>query len=83
MGTGADILGTAGMTPNLWLSAHPGFLATTKVLAVVAGHVVGIVAAHDRALVLLPEERRVSGQLAMLVLMVCYTTAGLYLLFGS
>lgn len=83
MGTGADLLGTAGMTPDLWLSAHPGFLATTKVLAVVAGHVVGIVAAHDRALVVLPRERRVSGQVAMLVLMICYTTAGLYLLFGT
>ena len=33
--TGADYLGTAGLTPNLWLSAHPTFLATTKVVAVV------------------------------------------------
>jgi len=82
-GTGANLLGTAGWTPNLWLSAHPGFLATTKVLAVVAGHVVGIVAAHDRALAVLPRRREVSGQVAMLVLMICYTTAGLYLLFGT
>ncbi len=83
METGANILGTAGLSPNLWLSAHPTFLATTKVLAVVTGHVVGIVAAHDRALAVLPERRKVSGQIAMLVLMICYTTAGLWLLFGS
>jgi len=83
MGTGANILGTAGYSPNLWLNAHPGFLATTKVLAVVTGHVVGIIAAHDRALVVLPERRKVTGQIAMLVLMICYTTAGLYLLFGT
>jgi len=83
MVTGADYLGTAGLTPNLWLSAHPTFLATTKVVAVVIGHVVGIVAAHDRALTLLPERHRVTGQLAMVAVMVCYTVAGLYLLFGT
>jgi hypothetical protein len=83
MADGANLLGTAGWSANLWLSAHPTFLATTKVLAVVAGHVVGIIAAHDRALAVLPERRKVTGQIAMLVLMICYTTAGLYLLFGS
>ena len=81
--TGADYLGTAGLTPNLWLSAHPTFLATTKVVAVVIGHVVGIVVAHDRALTLLPPRHRVTGQLAMVLVMVCYTVAGLYLLFGT
>jgi hypothetical protein len=71
------------VSPNLWLSFHPGFLATTKVLSVVLGHVVGVVAAHDRALQLLPRRHQVTGQLGMLVVMVCYTTAGLYLLFGT
>jgi len=83
METGANILGTAGYSANLWLSAHPTFLATTKVIAVVTGHVVGIIATHDRALVVLPERRKVTGQIAMLVLMICYTTAGLWLLFGT
>lgn len=80
---GDDYLGTAGLSPNLWLSYHPTFLATVKVLAVVLGHVVGAVAAHDRALTLLPRRHQVTGQLAMLAVMVCYTFAGLYLLFGS
>ena len=34
---------------SYWLSYHPTLLATIKVLAVVLGHVVGVVAAHDRA----------------------------------
>jgi hypothetical protein len=80
---GDDYLGTAGLSPALWLSYHPTFLATVKVLAVVIGHVVGAIAAHDRALSLLPPRHRVTGQLAMLGVMVCYTFAGLYLLFGS
>ena len=80
---GDDYLGTAGLSPALWLSYHPTFLATVKVLAVVIGHVVGAIGAHDRALTLLPPRHRVTGQLAMLAVMVCYTFAGLYLLFGS
>jgi hypothetical protein len=80
---GADLLGTAGMGVSYWLSFHPGLLATAKVLAVVAGHVVGVVAAHDRALRVLPLRHRVTGQVALLAVMVCYTAGGLYLLFGS
>lgn len=64
------------------LSQHPSLLAALKVTFVVAGHVVAVVAAHDRALVLLPKRHRLSGQLAMLVLMVAYTFTGLYLLFS-
>lgn len=80
---GDDYLGTAGLSPVLWLSYHPTVLASIKVVAVVLGHVVGAVAAHDRALTLLPPRHQVTGQLAMLAVMVCYTFAGLYLLFGS
>lgn len=80
---GDDYLGTAGMTPNLWLSLHPTFLAVTKVLGVVLGHIVAVVAAHDRAIRLLPARAHVTGQLGMLVIMVAFTISGLYLLFGS
>jgi hypothetical protein len=64
------------------LSEHPATLAAVKVSCVVVGHVLAVVAAHDRALVLLPREHRLTGQLAMLVLMVAYTFTGLYLLFA-
>lgn len=64
------------------LSTHTSTLAVLKVSFVVAGHVLAVVAAHDRALVLLPRAHRLSGQMGMLVLMVAYTFTGLYLLFS-
>jgi len=45
---GDNYLGTADLSVNRWLSYHPSFLARLKVLAVVAGHVLGVIAAHDR-----------------------------------
>ena len=80
---GQNLLGTANWSVNYWLSYHPSALADIKVLAVVCGHIVGVVAAHDRALELLPKRHQVVGQLGLLVIMVAYTATGLYLLFGS
>lgn len=65
------------------LSLHPSLLATIKVSCVVAGHIAAVVAAHDRALRLLPAGHRVTGQLAMMLVMVGYTFTGPYLLFGG
>lgn len=80
---GDDYLGTADLKVSYWLSSHPTFLAVTKVLAVTLGHVVGVVAAHDRAIRLLPRRHQLTGQLPMLVAMVCFTAGGLYLLFAA
>lgn len=80
---GDDFLGTADLQVSYWLSGHPTFLAVTKVLAVVLGHVVGVVAAHDRALALLPRRHHLTGQLPLLVAMVSFTVGGLYLLFAA
>ena len=65
------------------LSAHPAVLATVKVGCVVLGHMAGVVAAHDAALRLLPKGHQLTGQLAMMLVMVAYTFTGLYLLFGG
>jgi hypothetical protein len=62
---------------------HPTALAVTKVIAVVTGHVLGVIAAHDRAVRLLPKRHALIGQLPMLILMVAYTLTGLFLLFSS
>lgn len=62
---------------------HPTALAVVKVAAVVTGHVCGVIAAHDRAVRLLPRRHAVAGQLPMLLLMVGYTLTGLWLLFSS
>jgi hypothetical protein len=78
----ADYLGTADWTVSYFLSLRPSLLATLKVGFVLGGHVLAVIAAHDRAVRLLPESHRVRGQIAMLVLMVGYTVGGLLLLFS-
>ncbi len=83
LGTGADLFGTAGMGVDYVLSLHPGVLAVTKVAAVVTGHLLGAVSAHDRAVRVLPRGRELVGQVPLLVIMVFYTSAGLYLLLSS
>ncbi len=80
---GDDYLGTADLQVNYWLSSHPTFLAVSKVAAVTLGHVVGVVAAHDRAIKLLPRRHQLTGQLPLLVAMVGFTAGGLYLLFAA
>lgn len=82
-GKGWDILGTAAVEPSYWFSYHPETLATIKVLAVVIGHVVAAIAAHDRALALLPKKDQVTGQLPLLAVMVTFTAGGLMLLFSA
>jgi hypothetical protein len=80
---GQNLLGTADWPVDYWLSYHPTALASIKVIAVVIGHIVGVIAAHDRALEVLPRRHQVVGQLGLLVVMVAYTATGLYLLFGT
>lgn len=65
-----------------FLSEHTSLLAVLKVGFVLAGHVLAVIAAHDKSLDLLPRSHRLTGQLAMLLLMVGYTFLGLYLLFS-
>ena len=65
------------------LSAYPTPLAVVKVLFVVTGHVLAVVAAHDCALRVLPTGNRLTGQLGMLLLMVAITYTGLFLLLTS
>jgi hypothetical protein len=83
LGRGWDLLGTADLRVSYWISEHPTLLAVLKVAAVVTGHVLGVVAAHDRAVRLLPRRHQLTGQLPLLVVMVLYTVTGLYLLFGA
>ncbi len=80
---GSNLLGTAGYATSYWILEHPGLLATVKVLSVVTGHVVGVVASHDRAIKLLPARHQLTGQLPLLAVMVFYTVTGLLLLFSS
>ena len=77
------LLGLGDAQVHYILSQHPSVLATIKVACVVIGHITAVVAAHDKALRMLPPGHQLTGQLAMMVTMVGYTFTGLYLLFGG
>jgi hypothetical protein len=80
---GSDWFGTADMKVNYYFAYHPTLLASLKVLSVVLGHVVGVIAAHDRAIKLLPRRHQLTGQLPLLFAMVAFTIGGLWLLFSA
>ncbi|TWP50941.1 hypothetical protein FKR81_17855 [Lentzea tibetensis] len=63
--------------------AAPVIVATVQVVAVLTGHLVAVVSAHDRTLALLPKQRHLTGQVPLLLLMVGYTAGGLALLFAG
>jgi hypothetical protein len=80
---GSNYLGTADLAPFTWFRYHPTVLANIKVTAVVLGHVLGVIAAHDRAIKILPPRHQLTGQLPLLFAMVAFTVGGLYLLFAA
>ena len=83
LSNGSNIFGTGDWTVSYAISYHPAVLATSKVLFVVLGHVVAVVAAHERAITLLPKKHQLTGQLPLLFAMVAFTIGGLYLLFSA
>jgi hypothetical protein len=80
---GSNWFGTANWKVDYYFAYHPTLLANLKVLSVVLGHVVGVVAAHDRAVKLLPRRHQLTGQLPLLFAMVAFTIGGLWLLFSA
>ena len=83
LGHGANLFGTAGgqidftvLTPNsIWY---------VQVGALILGHVAGLALAHDRALVLYSDtQEAVRSQYWMLVVMVGFTSLGLWLLSAA
>ncbi|MFJ7591401.1 hypothetical protein ACIQZO_29320 [Streptomyces sp. NPDC097617] len=60
----------------------PGGLAALQVIAVVTGHVLGVIAAHDRSVRHFPPAKAVAGQLPLLALMITYTIGGIGLLLN-
>jgi hypothetical protein len=82
-GRGWNPLGLAHLHVAYVLSLHPTVLAVIKVSCVVTGHIVAVIAAHDKALRLLPAGHQLTGQLTMMMVMVSYTFTGLYLLFSA
>jgi hypothetical protein len=82
LGRGWNVFGSAEMGVNSAIFNHPTAIAAIQALAIVGGHVFGIVCAHEKAVALLPPDRAVRGQLPLLLVMIGYTCAGLLLLFS-
>ena len=79
LGLGWDLFGTADHRANFtWLS--PSFVWWTQVTAIVGGHVLGVILAHDRALKVFEGDKAVRSQYAMLTLMVALTMGGMSIL---
>jgi hypothetical protein len=81
-GTGNNLFGTADWKVNFALVSTSA-IALVQVAALVVGHILGVMSAHDRAVRLLPPERSSRGQYPLLVVMVLYTVTGVGLLFGA
>ncbi len=80
---GSNYFGTGNLSIDYFLVYQQALVANLKVAAVVLGHVVGVMAAHDRAIAILPRRHQLTGQLPLLLAMVGFTVGGLYLLFAS
>jgi hypothetical protein len=83
LSNGWNVFGTGLLGVNAGLANHPGAIATVQVSAVVAGHLLGVVSAHDRAVALFARGRALAGQIPLLIVMVAYTVGGLLLLFSA
>ena len=80
LGNGANLLGTASATIDYNLFS-PNVIWIVQVLALLAGHVGGLIIAHDRALITWRVPRQaVRSQYWMLTVMVSFTCLGLWLL---
>ncbi|MGB0872372.1 MAG: fenitrothion hydrolase [Solirubrobacterales bacterium] len=80
LGNGSDIFGTAASSIDYRLVSSQA-IWYVQVLALVAGHVAGLAVAHDKALSVWGKARAaVQSQLWMLVVMVGFTSLGLWLL---
>jgi hypothetical protein len=76
---GWDLFGGASFVPNLTpLTTHEVWYV--QVAALVTGHVLGLVLAHDRSVSIFEGGAALRSQYAMLGLMVLFTVGGLFLL---
>ncbi|TCK26817.1 hypothetical protein EV378_2662 [Pseudonocardia endophytica] len=82
LGTGADLLGLAGTRIDYTLLGPIAIMAV-QLLAIVTGHLVASVAAHDRAVRLYRSEDAVRTQYPMLAAMVALTIGAVGLLFAG
>jgi hypothetical protein len=81
LGRGWNLFGTAGQTVN-FAAVSTSTIAYVQAGGIVAGHVAGVVVAHDRALGIFRRDATRS-QYPLLAAMVVFTVGGLALLLGA
>lgn len=82
LGTGWNLFGMADWEIN-YTAVSTAAIALVQIGSIVIGHVVGVVAAHDRSVEIFPEEHKRRAQYSLLSVMVAYTIAGIALLVGT
>jgi hypothetical protein len=89
-----QLVDPSGAAPPLAAVPAPVLIAAVQVTAILVGHVVGVVAAHDRVLgaaenpttgvpgksQVLTDQRRLADEIPLVLLMILYTMIGIYLL---
>jgi hypothetical protein len=81
-GRGWNLLGTDGMGID-YAFLGTGLIAAVQIGAIVLGHVLGVVAAHDRAAYLFRRRQLRRAQYPMLAAMVAFTAGGIALVTAS
>jgi hypothetical protein len=79
---GWDLLGTSGTRID-YAILSTGFIAGVQIGAIVLGHVLGVVSAHDRAAYLFRRRQLRRAQYPMLAAMVAFTAGGIALVTAS
>ena len=82
LGRGADWFGTADWAID-YRALSSRTIAYVQAGAIVVGHVVAVVVAHDRAVELFDTRAATRSQVPLLAVMVVYTVAGLAILLGT
>ena len=78
---GVDLFGTYDREID-YAAVGPATIAAVQVTAIVVGHILGVVLAHDRA-VRTAQRRPTAGQLPLVTVMVAFTVGGLGLLLST
>ncbi|HEU4946076.1 MAG TPA: hypothetical protein VFT31_02875 [Kribbella sp.] len=81
-GRGWDLLGTSGMRID-YAFLGTGLIAGVQIGAIVLGHVLGVVSAHDRAAELFRRRQLRRAQYPMLAAMVAFAAGGIALVTAS
>jgi hypothetical protein len=82
LGRGWNLFGTAGNAVD-FTAVSTTTIAYVQASGIVAGHVAGVVVAHDRAVALFASRDATRSQYPLLAAMVVFTVGGLALLLGA